>query len=135
MANPIAAERVSVKRDRISILVRVAEGCPRYVSSALAHEASRAFPGLIDHVCVNDVGPRFGDVLVGTSVPHLLEHLVIHEQVMNEAMPADIALVGTTEWLDEKKGLARIEVNYTDDLIALSAIKMALAFLNERMAG
>lgn len=134
MAKPVVAERISVKKDRISILVRMSEGFPRYVSSALAQAASQAFPGLVDHACVNDVGPRFGDVLVGTSVPHLLEHLIIHGQVMDAATPADIALVGTTEWLDEKKGLARIEVNYTDDLVALSALKMALAFLNERMA-
>lgn len=134
MVKPVVVERVSVKRDRISILARVTEGYPRYVSGALAQEASRAFPGLANHACINDIGPRFGDVLVGTSVPHLLEHLVIHEQVMNDATPADTALVGTTEWLDEEKGLARIEVNYTDDLVALSALKIALAFLNERMA-
>ena len=73
-------------------------------------------------------------MIAGTSVPHLLEHLVIHGQVFDSATPSNAALVGTTEWLDEANGLARIEVNYADDLAALSALKTALAFLNERMA-
>ena len=131
---PVAVERVAVKRDRISVLVRLLPGAPRYVTPQLAREAAAAFPGLADHACVNGVGPRFGDVLVGTSVPHLLEHLVLHAQALCAETPSLAALLGTTEWLDEAEGLARIEVNYADDLAALRALKEALAFLNERMA-
>lgn len=131
---PVSVERIAVKRDRISILVRMGASFPRYVSDGLAQEAARAFPGLTEHACINDCGPRFGDVIAGTSVPHLLEHLIIHGQVFDSATPSNVALVGTTEWLDEANGLARIEVNYADDLVALSALKEALAFLNERMA-
>ena len=134
-ARPLSVERIAVKRDRISLLVRMAPGAPRIVSPRLASEALRVFPGLDGHACVNDAGPRFGCALAaGTSVPHLLEHLVIHGQALHGATPANAALLGTTEWLDEAAGLARVEVNYADDLAALSALKEALAFLNERMA-
>ena len=37
--------------------------------------------------------------------------------------PDDFAFVGTTEWLDEARGLARVEVNFTDDLVALRAFR------------
>ena len=39
--------------------------------------------------------------------------------------------VGTTQWLDEQRGLARVEVNFTDDLVALRAFKDALCAINE----
>ena len=44
--------------------------------------------------------------------------------------PDDFAFVGTTEWLDEARGLARVEVNFTDDLVALRAFRDAARFLN-----
>lgn len=134
MTSPsVIVERIAVKRDRISLLVRLAAHAPRHVSPQLAREAASAFPGIEHHTCVNDYGPEFGDVLVGTSVPHLLEHLIIHGQINHESTPSRATLLGTTEWINQKEGLARIEVNYVDDLVALSALREALAFLNERM--
>ncbi len=130
---PVSVERISVKQDRISLLVRLAPDAARTVSPCLAQQAQSAFPGLGSHACVNDFGPTFGHALAHTSVPHLLEHLIIHGQASCASTPERVALVGTTEWLDERRGLARIEVNYADDLVALSALKEALAFLNERM--
>ena len=39
--------------------------------------------------------------------------------------------LGTTEWIDEDAGLARIEVSFTDDLVALRAFLDAAQFLNK----
>ena len=130
----IAVERISVKRDRISLLVRVAPGARRYAWPKLANQVVDAFPDLAYHACVNDSGARFVDVLQSTSIPHVLEHLVIDLQVHDSRVPEDVALVGSTEWICEADGLARVEVDYTDDLVALSALREALAFLNEWMA-
>ena len=79
--------------------------------------------------------PAFGDVMRETSVPHLLEHIIIDEQVRDESTPPHAVLVGTTAWLDEREGRARIEVNFTDDLVALRALREAVVFVNEGMVG
>ena len=42
----------------------------------------------------------------------------------------DALFIGTTEWLDEEAGLARIEVGFKDDLVALRAFNEAIRFLN-----
>lgn len=130
----VAVERISVKSDRISLLVRVAPGKRRYAWPHLAEQTLHAFPDLAFHSCVNDAGTRLADVLHKTSIPHILEHLIIDLQIHDPRVPADAALAGSTEWIREEEGLARVEVNYTDDLVALEALQKALAFLNERMA-
>ena len=43
-------------------------------------------------------------------------------------------VVGTSEWLDRKAGTARVEVSYSDDLVALAAFKTAEEFLNNMTA-
>ena len=73
--------------------------------------------------------PSFAEVLARTSLPHALEHLVIDLQAANPACASDATFVGTTEWLSKRDGLARVTVNFTDDLIALGALKDALALL------
>lgn len=48
-----------------------------------------------------------------------------------DALPADdVSYCGTTAWLDEAVGLARVEVSFTDDLVALRAFRDATDFLN-----
>lgn len=126
----LAVERINVKRDRLVILVRCRG--ERYVSPHVAARAVEAFPSLPYHACLNDEGPTFGDVMGHTSAPHFLEHLVIDLQV-RAGQPGG-AYVGTTEWLDEKAGLARVEVGYKDDMVALGALNQAVRFLNETMA-
>lgn len=131
----ISIERVRVLRGRLSLLIRMAPGFPRDVSPALLAAALERFPSLPFHACVNDAGPTFSAVMASTSVPHLLEHLVIDVQARDAATPADLILAGTTEWLDKEGGLARVEVNFADDLAAFRALREALAFVNKEMVG
>lgn len=44
-------------------------------------------------------------------------------------------IVGTSEWADERAGLARIDVSFADDQVALRAFRDAVAFLNETLRG
>ena len=62
-----------------------------------------------------------------------MEHLVIDLQTRAEFETAanGLTYIGTTEWLDEAQGKARIEVNFADDLVALRAFRDAANFLNE----
>lgn len=140
----IVARRVDVFRGRLRILVALADDAPRFTSDRLVDAACGAYPTLLLHSCINSKGPTFGDVAVGTSVPHLLEHLVIAEQVRlavegrdDSSFPVviDATFVGTTEWCEggPRAGEAIVEVSFVDDLQALRALSAALAFLNAGM--
>lgn len=131
----VSIERVTVGKGRLTLLARLAPGAPRAVSPQLIEAALAAYPSLPHHACVNDAGPIFAAVMRNTSVPHLLEHLIIDEQARDPRTPCDLILTGTTEWLDERGGLARVEVNFADDLVALRAMRAALTFINRGMVG
>lgn len=121
-------ERVAIERDRMALLVRVPGGPGAHLSPATAERLRSARPRLARHRCLNAEGAPFGDILARTSLPHVLEHLIIDFQAeMNDRSAA--TFVGTTEWLNEREGLARVEVNFTDDLIALAALKAACALM------
>ncbi len=52
-----------------------------------------------------------------------------------EPTPRERPIVGTSEWADERAGLARIDVSFSDDQVALRAFRDAVAFLNETLRG
>lgn len=47
--------------------------------------------------------------------------------------PRERPIVGTSEWVDERAGLARIDVSFADDQVALRAFRDAVTFLNETL--
>ena len=118
---------------RIGCDVALAAQAPRTTSPQIAARVCASFPNLPRHACVNGAGDTFGAVMEATSLPHLLEHLVIDLQTQAappDASP-DTAYVGITRWTDENAGRAHIEVSFTDDLVALRAFRDATRFLNE----
>ncbi len=127
-------ERMTVRTDRVVADVRVAPDA-RWSTPAVAARVRQAFPLVVRHACVNDAG-KANAVLDSTPLPHVLEHLVIDLQTCAAAQaaaapPDDFAFVGTSEWTDEAQGRARVEVNFTDDLVALRAFREATQFLND----
>ena len=130
-ASVLTIERIAVLADRIACDVLLAPGASHSTTPPLAARVCAAFPDLPHHACVNDAGPTFGAVMEHTSLPHLLEHLVIDLQTRTAPPDADAVFVGTTRWTDESAGRAHLEVNFTDDLVALRAFREATAFLNE----
>lgn len=140
----ISAKRVDVFPGRLRILVQLSDGALRWTTEELVAVACDAYPTLMLHSCINSKGPTFGDVAVGTSVPHLLEHLVIAEQVrlsgegrndLPSSVAPEVTFVGTTEWIEggPQAGEAVVEVSFVDDLQALKALSNALEFLNANM--
>lgn len=129
----LSVERVCVKRGRLELLVRVSASAPRYTDAALARRLLDARPSLACHTCVNGRGPAFSAVIDSTPLPHVLEHVIIDEQVRHVRTLTDSTFVGTTEWLDEAAGLARVEVNFVDDLVAFEALRNALEFINGKV--
>ena len=124
----LVVERVAIERDRMALLVRVAGGPAAHLSPEAAVRLLQARPRLARHACVNAQGEPFGAILDRTSLPHILEHLIIDFQA-ELADRSAATFVGTTDWLNEREGLARVEVNFTDDLIALAALKAACALM------
>lgn len=126
---PLRIERVAFEHARMVLLVRVPEGPAACLGDAAAARLLQARPTLAAHTCLNAEGAPFGAILARTSLPHVLEHLVIDFQVQDPGSDGAATYVGTTEWLSEREGLARVAVNFSDDLIALGALKAALALL------
>lgn len=152
-AAPIRVERMEVRRGHL--VCQVAFGAaPRITSPQLMSHVLAEVPTLARHACVNERGTTFAAVMDCTPLPHLLEHLVVDLQVRAEAgqwlalsgvaaeAPPHVAgamhdhpIVGTSEWLDEAAGIARIDVSFADDLVALMAMRDSVAFLNKLLRG
>ena len=135
---PLVIERLTVRADRVVCDVVLAPGVPRRTTPELAARVRAAHPHVPRHACVNDEGDTFAAVMDHTSLPHLLEHLVIDFQTRaavrrGDGAALDAVFVGTTEWTDEAAGRARIEVSFLDDLVALRAFRDAIAFLGDAM--
>ena len=130
MADAVRVERIIVRTGRLICDVRIEDAAVRMVVPALAQAAREAFPTLPYHSCVNEVGPTFSAVMDGTSVPHLIEHIAIDIQTRAADDP-EATFVGTTEWLSEAGGRARIELSFVDDLQAMRAFNQAVSFVNE----
>jgi hypothetical protein len=119
-----------VKRDRIVARVQV-DPAHAYSTPELAQQLVQAHPDLPQHACVNPMGDRFGAVLAGTSLPHVLEHLVIDLQTQAYARrDPNQVFTGITRWVQRERGLAEVAVSYRDDLVALRAFRDAAALLN-----
>lgn len=131
---PASILRIAFSGARMRVDVRLSPATPHMTTPALARRALAAVPTLAAHICINDRGPTFAAVIEHTPLPHLLEHLVIDAQVRDPHTRSAHSFVGTTAWTDESSGLARIEVNFDDDLVALSALESALTSLTSILA-
>ena len=138
MAEKIALERLSVLPDRIEAEVRVLDPAYRTTSPELIAQVLVQFPTIPFHTCRNEVGPTFSAVMENTSLPHLLEHLVIDIQTRAHAEREDEAtdpvFTGTTQRSAPLPDVAIVRVSFSDDLIALGAFKQALHFINQELA-
>ena len=137
MAEKIALERLRVLPDRIEAEVRVLDSAFRTTSPELIVQVLDQFPTIPYHACRNGTGPTFSAVMESTSLPHLLEHLVIDIQTRahaeREDETADPVFTGTTQWSATMDDVAIVRVSFYDDLIALGAFKKALRFINQEL--
>ena len=130
----LKVERIVIEGNRMKVDVALQSGAPHRTDQAIAGRALEAVPSLGLHACVNSAGPTFASVIQNTSIPHLLEHLIIDRQVRDDATLTEQSFVGATEWVDERAGKAHIEMSFFDDLVALRALKGAVAQLEEILA-
>ncbi|NHM16346.1 hypothetical protein GMI69_06695 [Eggerthellaceae bacterium zg-887] len=87
----LVIERLTVRPDRIVCDLLVSPSAPTTTSPGLVRRVLADYPTLLDHACVNDEGDTFAAVADHTSLPHLVEHLVIDAQVRQAAQAARAA--------------------------------------------
>lgn len=126
---PVRVRAITVQTGRLVCDIVIPDARFRRTTPRLAAFAQERFPDLAHHACVNAEGPAFGSVIEHTSTAHLLEHLAISVQART-AQNACASFVGTTEWINESAGEARIQLSFCDDLEALRAFNEATRFLN-----
>ena len=120
----VSIDKMTVGAGRLVCEVHLAPGVPRDTWPDLIRALH-----LPQHACVNENGQLFGDAMDRTPLPHLLEHLAIDLQTRRCGRD-DVMFVGTTDWIDEQKGTARIQMSFTDDLMALRSFQDAVKALN-----
>lgn len=123
-------ERVHIFRGRMRLTVRVSDQAPLRTSDEVAARVLAKRPELAVHSCVNATGPTFGDVIADTTLPHLLEHLIIAEQarLLGDGLRNEV-LVGTTELVADRRAV--VEISFVDDLVAVAALRRGLAILDD----
>lgn len=133
-------DRVVVRPGRLRLEVSLVGQATRGTTDTIAQQAIARYPTIQAHSCINEQGPVFGDVIFHTSIPHLLEHMIIEEQLAETATTSaslqtreERTLVGTTH-ITRSHAHAVIEVSFFDDLIAVRATRRALDALNEMLA-
>ena len=132
----IRVQRIVVRKGRIVCYVVLSPHAPRTTTPEMAKRLTKLAPTLPEHDCINDCGPTFGDVMAHTSIPHVLEHLVIDLQTKHAAQSQDSRMCsrifrGTTEWVNVSEGRAKIELDYADDLVVLKALTDSVDILND----
>lgn len=142
---PVKVLKLDVYPGHLVCQVQFASTVERRTTPKLIKRVLKRFPNLPNHACVNERANTFGAVINETPLPHLLEHIIVDVQVqMQTEMYGDNrvsahkkptgscngTIVGTSEWLNETSGIARIDVSFVDDLTALAALKAAVDFLN-----
>lgn len=124
----LLVERVDVSPERIEAFVRVPVGGPARTSAvpALAGRALTLLPGLARHTCENGSAHGVVAELADTETPHLLEH-VAFELMALAGSPR--TLRGETVWdfSADGRGVYRVRLGYDDDLVALGALREAVA--------
>lgn len=120
--------------DRIELGVRIAHQRYCFSDEQLIDCCLTRYPTLGAHTCRNEVGPTFGCVMYNTSTPHVLEHLILDIQT-KAAHDDQRIFTGTTQWdaQAEETLQALVAVSYEDDVVALAALREALAFLNKAL--
>ena len=111
---------------------------PRFLRTAavphLAESLRQLLPGLSRHRC--ECGSAHGILqeLADTETPHLLEHVVLELMALSGS-PRELG--GETSWdfAADGPGVFRVRLAYDDDLIALGALDIGLALVNELLEG
>ena len=125
----IHVKRVDVHNGIMEIMVQL--NCPeRYASPEICNKITKVRPSIASHNCYNDGAEKFGQCILGTSLVHLYEHLII-DFMLYQSLGDTFS--GISRWLDEKQGTGLIRINFYHDTQTLLAISKAAKVFNSVM--
>lgn len=134
----IELTNICFKKECVQIDVKMNTTLNDVQRRKLAEALLQKYPFIKEHACKNSHGPAFGDCILTTTVPHILEHVILEECKKNDAgnKVSDFSgknklFVGKTTNLSED--LAKIELKYYDDIFMLNAINRATTELNNML--
>lgn len=125
MAQLIDIQKVTIDPVELAAKVRIADDAP-LMTSEDAEATARVLelaPGLVDHVCLGDNAPRFGNVIDDTELAHLLEHLTV-ELLAKTGLAGEISS-GRTEVDEDDERLFTIRLACPDDVLTVAALSSA----------
>ena len=125
MAQLIDIQKVTIDPVELAAKVRIADDAP-LMTSEDAEATARVLelaPGLVDHVCLGDSAPRFGNVIDDTELAHLLEHLTV-ELLAKTGLAGEISS-GRTEVDEDDERLFTIRLACPDDVLTVAALSSA----------
>ncbi len=129
---------ICFKTDCVQIDVKMNTVLTTHQRENLREFLAESYPNIEAHDCRNSKGPKFGDCIQTTSVPHIFEHVILEEcrRFSQPQKVSDIGFkskpfVGKTTNLGEN--LAKIELKYYDDIFMLKAINRATHSLNNML--
>lgn len=126
-------KEVLIKKFRIVCYVEVSPDW-RFSNPDIKNYLLKRMPTLAYHECKNRAGESFLEQMSKTSIPHLLEHMIVDLQVKHQYdnnINTKISLIGTSKWTNSDKTLAQIELTYYDDCVAIDCIGQAVEILNK----
>ena len=132
MVRGLSLERFTISGNSVSAAVCVFPHNLR-VTEDMANSMLALRPTLAEHVCKHHGMGFFGDKLIDTSLPHLVEHLAIDLLVeANRQNTQAEAVAGITTWLDRSKGIMQVRISYTTQSAeeTCAAITHAIAMVN-----
>jgi hypothetical protein len=101
-------KELSEHRDSVHAVIRVVPASLR-VDERLAQAVLALRPTLAQHACKQRGFSFFGDAIIGTTLPHLVEHVAIDLLVEGESHPRPRS--GITTWLDREQGLMEVRLS------------------------
>ena len=122
---------ITFKQDKAQIDVKFDQCLTPEERIRLRDALYKKYPNIKNHACKNSKGPKFDDCVLTTSIPHILEHMILEEiKTVSDIVVPSLFVAKTTN-LGE--GLAKIEMKYYDDISTLQAINKATSSLNEML--
>lgn len=91
---------IEVRPDRMIAYVEVSDERFCFATPALIADLLPRFPNILSHTCVNERGETFMSVAANTSIPHVLEHLVIDEQARLDESTSKVVFVGKNRMVE-----------------------------------
>lgn len=133
MAQLFDIKKVVVGPRNLEAVVEVAPSAPLMTSDDTegTELVLDLMPALVDHLCLGDSSPRFGDVVADTELAHLLEHVSVELLARTDA--AGDTPSGQTTQVGERT--YQITLACPDDVLVAGALSSAVWILQWAYSG